>query len=431
MARGTTRTVVRTTTTEGSDGKTGDIESSNSPLFAAEDIKDGRPVEKITVSRVAPNEGHLDTIEASATEDDIRDRWGGGTFQLRAYANGRIAKHREIRIAGDPIMVGKAASADYYRKRGLPDPNAPAGTQLDLPTLLNFMKEQGKEGRTAEVESMERRRQIDAEAEDRRRRWEQEMDEKRRREDLEREERRRRDDEERDRRRAQDEERRAREAREFQMQMQQAQSANTAATMALMQEQMKQTLSFLTAQNRPAAGLDPTEAILKGVNLVQTVRDSVGGGESKDLLATVVEQLPDMLGQAAQAAKGVVSEIRGNPGTPAQGGAAAAAPSALPADKEAEAIARRLLSEGRDPAEWFGRYSQQLESMKQQAIAQQGGQKAVGPQAPAAPATSPAPEAAQAPAAPAPQAQAAPAPQSRQPRTVRITAPQDAGPKAP
>lgn len=411
MARGTTRTTVRTTTVD--DGKSADDEvDSSSPLFAPEDIKGGRQVEKIAVYRVVPNEGHLDTIEASATEDDIRDRWGGGTFQLRAYANGRIAKHREIKIAGDPVLMGKVAQADYYRKRGLPNPDAPAaGQQLDLPALLTFFKEQGKETRTSEVEAMERRRQIDAEAEDRRRRWEMEMEEKRRKDEQDREDRRRRDDDERDRRRREDDERRAREAREFNVQMQQLQQAQQAQTMALMQKQMDQTLGFIAAQNKAnaaAGSTDPTEAILKGVNLVQTIKDSVGAGEGKDLLSTVVENLPDIFGQAAQAAKGVMGEVRGNPGAPA---AQSAKPGQLPADKEAETIAKRLLSEGRDPAEWFSRYGQQLHAMKQQAIAQQqgDGQKAMAAQPPQ--------EAAQPPQA---------APPKQAPITVKIPAPRAA-----
>ena len=387
MARGTTRTTVRTTTVEGSDGKATEVENT-SPLFAPEDIKSGDPVQKITVARVVPNEGHLDTIEASATEDDIRERWGGGTFQLRAYANGKIAKHREIKIAGDPVLVGKVAQADFYRKRGIPNPDGPAaGQQLDLPALLTFFREQGKEGRASEVESMERRRRIDAEAEERRRRWETELEEKRRKDEQDREERRRRDDDERERRRREDDERRSREAREFNLQMQQLQQANQAQAMAVMQKQMDQTLGFIAAQNKAnnaaAGSTDPTEAILKGVNLVQTIKDSVGAGEGKDLLSTVVENLPDIFGQAAQAAKGVMGEVRGNPG--AQAKAAGKPGQQLPADQEAEMIAKRLLSEGRDPAEWFSRYGQQLHAMKQQAaIAQQqgDGQKAVAAQPP-------------------------------------------------
>ena len=373
MGRPSTRTITKITTQEG-DATTGkeddDASLSGCPLFATHIAKSGQPIEKIAVFRMKPHEGWIGTIPAGSTEEDIREQWGGGTYSLRAYSAGKIVKHHEVVIAGDPRLQGRGAQADWYRARGLPNPDQPNHGGVDLGTLLTFFREQGQESRRAEVDSVERRRQLEAdaearrqEAEDRRRRWEMEMEEKRRGDDLAREERRRRDDEARDRRREQDEERRAREQREFQLQMLGLQQSNSAQTIKMMEQQMENTMKFMSAQLRGSSSSeDPTAAIMRGVELVRTVRDTVGGEQEKDLLTSVVESLPEIT-------RGVLGEIRGNPGKPAgsSSGQSAQAPSS---DQQAEDIARRLISEGRDPAEWFGHYTKQLTAMKEQAMAQ-------------------------------------------------------------
>lgn len=355
----TTRTV--TTVVEDGEGNQ-QPQYANSPLFTTEDTPTGKEIESIAVYREDPPEGWVGTIAGHATEKIIKDKWGGGSFKLKAYSNGRICKHKTLVIGGDPIFQSKGMEADWYRSKGLTPPSAQSG-QMDMPTLLSFFKEQSAETRRSEIDMVERRRQIDNDADDRRRRYEAEMEANRRREDNEREEKRRKDDEERERRRREDDDRRMRESREHMQQMATMlqTSGERASAAAASNSKMMMEFMGLMFQAKNAGAGDPSSLILKGAELVTTLRQAAGGDSEKDIMTTVVENLPGMLESVGSAAKGVVQEIRA-PKQPA-----GQLPPITNPDQTAQALAKSLLDSGHDPAAYFKAVGSQLDKMKAEA----------------------------------------------------------------
>lgn len=88
------------------------------PLF--ED--DGR-IDHIAVERIEPPEGFLGNIEPGATEEDIRGKYGGGKFRLRARdAGSRFVKGvplATVTIGGDPVFQSNTFEQQWRRRQGL------------------------------------------------------------------------------------------------------------------------------------------------------------------------------------------------------------------------------------------------------------------------------------------------------------------------
>lgn len=213
---------------------------------------------QVHVERVEPveEEGFLGRLPISATEQEIRGRWGGGRYLVRAMnARGQFKQNRTISIAGDPVFVSEVNAERWRRGLGVassgragassPAP-APAPQGLGLGEVMTLIQT------------------LQASAQQQQQAWLQQQradDERRRREDEQREERRRREDQER-------EERRAREANE-------ARSRD---------QQFLGTMLQLIA-SKPAAAPDSGKATMEAFTLGLTTALKLkggGGGEDED-----------------------------------------------------------------------------------------------------------------------------------------------------
>lgn len=146
----------------------------------------------------AEDEGFLGRVTIDTTEEQLRARFGGGTFKVQARDQGGNYKgQRTIKISGEPIFSSPAAEAKYRRANLLPakpidgpPPPAPAAAPAfgaaEIVTLMATMQAAADKSLQAFMQmQQEQQRQAD--------------------------ERRRADDRERDERRRADDERRARE----------------------------------------------------------------------------------------------------------------------------------------------------------------------------------------------------------------------------
>ena len=143
------------TTVKTVEGDIGGIEGA--PLFA--DESNGE-IAYILVTREDPEEGYLGRISAAATEEDIRKKYGGGTFMIDArLSTGKPIKNgrKVIPIAGDPIFKNEAAERKWKRERGLLDPEK--GTQKTQPEtqfgLMEMMLLLDKQAEKARLEARE------------------------------------------------------------------------------------------------------------------------------------------------------------------------------------------------------------------------------------------------------------------------------------
>jgi hypothetical protein len=79
----------------------------------------------IAVTREDPEEGFLGKLRPSATEADLRKKWGGGTYSLSPRNSGgkyiKGLSAREIIIAGDPVFASKSAEIRWKRSLGIVD----------------------------------------------------------------------------------------------------------------------------------------------------------------------------------------------------------------------------------------------------------------------------------------------------------------------
>jgi hypothetical protein len=151
----------------------------DSPLF---DSLDDATVDHIVVYRVDPvaEEGMIGKLPPDATEFDVRNRYGGGTFSL--VAKDAASRHvkggkRRIVIAGDPIFTSTLAEQKYLKQNGLlPAPAALAQQhfpQMQQPRdpselLITMFKMQSDQAALSHRQNMEtlqaenRRRDEDA-----------------------------------------------------------------------------------------------------------------------------------------------------------------------------------------------------------------------------------------------------------------------------
>lgn len=286
-------------------------------LFATQN-DDENAVVRVRVIRSNPNEGMLGYIEdLDATELEILERWGGSAYRLEGVdSRGRITKVKSMKLAGDPVFVSRAAENEWKRMRGTGQPES---TGMDAQAVLQMIEEretrrenERAEKSKAEAREREERAELIRKAEREfaleRDRLNREADEKRRRDEGEREDRRRVEERERDERRKRDAEDSSRSQQQFMTQMLTILQASSQQSMAFVKETMTN-----QQQVRPT---DPTEYLMKGIDLALKLRPAGGGGDEEDILTTVVKNLPDMLSSAGGAIGSAIREVRGTPSTP-------------------------------------------------------------------------------------------------------------------
>jgi hypothetical protein len=85
----------------------------------------------IAVTREDPEEGFLGKLRPTATEADLRKKWGGGTYSLSPRSSGgkylKGLPARELIIAGDPIFSSRAAELKWKRAQGIADDQVGGG----------------------------------------------------------------------------------------------------------------------------------------------------------------------------------------------------------------------------------------------------------------------------------------------------------------
>lgn len=149
---------------------------SRAPLFAGFDTEDAE-IDHIVVYRTKPlQEGQLDRLDVSATEEDIRERWGGGTFRVVGRdSNNKMLSgaYKTVDLAGDPIFDSDVSRRkwDAMRRRmgGLAaepttpaPPAAPAGGMS--PTDLLMMMSKVSADARAEAREAAQQRESEARA---------------------------------------------------------------------------------------------------------------------------------------------------------------------------------------------------------------------------------------------------------------------------
>lgn len=288
------------------------------------DDANSETVVRVRVFRADPREGYLGYIEdLNASEEYIVERWGGSVYKLEGLNNrGRIIRVRTVAIGGDPIFIGESFEAQWRKQKGLPK-KAESGTSEQLSTkdmlALIQAREEALRKELADKEERDRKERQEREAE--RRREEREWQAQREREQREWDERRRRDQEEADRRRRQEEEaredRRRRDAEEAATRQQQ----HMAQMLTIVQTQANNMIAFVketvVAQAAGPKGADPSEMLIKGVQLALQLKEAAGGEGEEDLLTTVVKNLPQMLNSAGNAVGKAIREVKGGGAMPA------------------------------------------------------------------------------------------------------------------
>lgn len=157
---------------------------AGSPLFG--DVEDPKAVQHVSVIRNGPvPEGGLGRFPVSISEEDIRNRFGGGTYTVQAKdAQGQVMKGgtRTVEIAGAPLFQSKEARLRYGQyMANLSDtdvrPEAernPLGSNLSevftlISTLTNANEDKARLAHERQLallreEGKQRERQLEAEA---------------------------------------------------------------------------------------------------------------------------------------------------------------------------------------------------------------------------------------------------------------------------
>jgi hypothetical protein len=320
-------TKVRTTTVEKDDGEQLDDDGESSPLFDLGQDKKSKSIDRISVYRVDPDEGHLGYLGRDADEKEIKAKYGGGEFRLQAKnSSGQIVKTlSNYKISGDPIFQSNIAEARWLRLnkihgRAAGGTEAPASTMREI---LDTMEERERLRREEERERREEERRDRQEREEKARKEQMQHEEKLAREAADREERRRKDEAEReDRRRKEqreDEDRRARLHREDLERIEKSNAAQLAQT-----QQFFQQLAALTKkENSSAAAADPVKMLTTGMDIALKLGGRGGGdGEPQDALTALLSRLPETLGELRSTAKEAYNEIKSSKQRKGGGGAA-------------------------------------------------------------------------------------------------------------
>ena len=257
-------------------------DGSESPLF-----DDDKRIDHIAVERLDPPEGFLGTIDPSSTEEDIRGKYGGGKFRLRArdvgshYVKGVPVGNATI--GGEPIFQSISFERQWKRRQGIVDDKPPAAggalseKPLSFGELMLLMDKQAERARQAAQEGADLRareaeashaRQLELVREDTKRR-ERELEQERQRMHIDAKERAERLD------------------REVTAERER-QREHTATMLQLVKEQK---------------GPDGTAALLlKGIELARELGGGTGEGGATDPLTALAANLPDILSEAGKIA---------------------------------------------------------------------------------------------------------------------------------
>lgn len=310
-------TKVRTTTVERNtdEDEQNDDEAPAAPLFDLNADKKSKSIDRISVYRVDPDEGHLGYLPHDADEKDIKSKWGGGEYRLQAKNNsGQIVKTlSSYRISGDPIFQSDIAEARWMRLNRIPSRNNANGDgPSSVREVIATLQEQDKARRDEERERREEERRDRLEREEKARAEQRAHEERLAKDQAEREERRRRDEEEReDRRRKEqreDEERRARLHRED---MERLEKGN--AAQLLQTQQFFQQLAAMTkSESKTAAAADPIKLLTTGMDIALKLggRGGAGDGEPPDALTALLSRLPETLGELRETGRAAYAEIQ-------------------------------------------------------------------------------------------------------------------------
>lgn len=373
--KATETTIIKRELTEDDDG----VERMTfAALFdPGPDDANAETVVRVRVFRADPREGYLGYIEdMNATEEFIQERWGGSVYKLEGLnVRGRITRVRTVVIGGDPIFIGEAFEAQWRKQKGL-TPKAKANAQeLSTKDMLELIQEREIALRKELADKEERERKERQEREEARRRDEREFQLQREREQREWDERRRREQEEADRRRVREEEEREARRRRDLEEAQQRQQQFMTQMLTVVQSQANNMISFVkeTVAMQAAAGPkggDPSEMLIKGVQLALQLKEAAGGEGEEDLLTTVVKNLPQMLNSAGNAVGKAIREVKGggsapalaNPGGPKVGvtpqGGLMLPPG--PVSEKFAAIVNRVVEAGGDPEQALANVADKL-----------------------------------------------------------------------
>jgi len=312
-----------------------DDELAGSPLF---DL-DEKEIAFVTVIRDDPEEGLVGRVTSTATELDIRRKFGGGTFTLQGRnAMGRPVKGawRQVQIAGDPIFVSDTAARKWKQQQGVRDDRPPAANTNDRPMGIQDMillMTKLQETARAEARDLSDLRAREAEAAHARQIELLRLDA----------------------------ERRQQEARE---QLDRAQREAEAARQR--DREFFGQLAKITAEQSSRRDEEtPTKMLFTGIELATKLmgkRGGGGGGEDgdgdKDPVTALINNLPEIIAQARET---VVQSMRGRSAPPAdEGGGDDGADGAGDEDEDtvtlegemaakARKVVAHLASQGKDP----------------------------------------------------------------------------------
>jgi hypothetical protein len=266
----------------------------------------------VQVERVDPveEEGFLGRLQITATEQEIRGRWGGGRYVVRALNGANQFKtQRTISIAGDPLFVSEVNEQRWRRGLGHRGPSsavaapAPAFGMAEIIGLFQGM---------TQMQAAQQQAWMQAQAEQRR----QEADDRRAAEQQRRDDDRRRDDE----RRAEENRREERRAKE----------EETA------RERDREFMRTMLELGRPAGGDEgKIQAFMTGMTTALKLRPPGGDGGGRDDDDDDEDPIQETIKGAVH---GLVDSIRGR----AAAASSAAAPPAAPPGPEPVTVTGQL-----------------------------------------------------------------------------------------
>jgi len=284
-------------------------------FFSRADIEEYQ-ISRVRVIRKNPNEGTVGYLDDPlAGEEEIKQKWGGGTYMLQGLNTGGIIKGSlTVTIAGDPIFQSTQAEVFWRRGLGLPPKPVDSGrrdSEMSVKEMMQMMDAREEQRRKDSALAEEERRKREREDEDRRRREDREWtaqrqrdqelaDDRRRKVEQEIEDRRKREQTDADERRRKDNVEAQERSQQFMKEM-----------LSIVQANAMNSLAF-AEKMQPKGDGNATEMLLKGVELALKLKGASEGGD-EDLLTTVVKNLPDMLSSAGNAVGKAIREVKGNP----------------------------------------------------------------------------------------------------------------------
>jgi hypothetical protein len=123
------------------------------------DVLRGLPIGwKVSVTRKKPKwaAGHLDTCELDPGEgldlDDLRDTWGGGTYELRILdPQGYYRGKKSLQFQGAPRLDGQTIAQNTGPAAAPPPPPPPPAPHTD-PALLDLLKQANANAAAAQTQ---------------------------------------------------------------------------------------------------------------------------------------------------------------------------------------------------------------------------------------------------------------------------------------